>query len=154
VPEKKTAKKSTSKKATSKKATRKMSDEHKQALANGRAQGRAVREYLAALDQSSKPGRRVSKDELEKRLAETQEKVASESDPTKRLDLIQKRLDIEERLAEQQEEVDLGQLEKDFVGAAKEYAERKGISYSAFREAGVPAAVLKQAGIARTRRTN
>jgi hypothetical protein len=149
VPEKKAAKK-----ATGKKATRKMSDDHKQALAKGRAQGRAVREYLAALDQSSKPGRRVSRDELEKRLAETQEKVASESDPAKRLDLIQKRIDIEERLAEQQEEVDLGQLEQDFAGAAKEYAERKGISYSAFREAGVPAAVLKQAGIARTRRTN
>lgn len=149
MPEKKTAKK-----ATGKTSTRKMSDEHKQALAKGRAQGKAVREYLAALDQSSKPGRRVSKDELEKRLAETQEKVASEGDPAKRLDLIQKRIDIEERLAEQHEEVDLGQLEKDFVGAAKEYAQRKGISYSAFREAGVPAAVLKQAGIARTRRTS
>jgi hypothetical protein len=152
VPEKKTAK--IAKKTTAKKATRKMSDEHKAALARGRSQGRAVREYLAALDQSSKPGRRVSKEELQKRLAETQERIASEGDPAKRLDLIQKRLDIEERLADQEEEVDLGQLEKDFVGAAKEYAERKGISYSAFREAGVPAAVLKEAGIARTRRTS
>ena len=148
------AEKQTAKKATRKKSTRKMSDEHKQALARGREQGRAVREYLTGLDHSSKPGRRVSKDELEKRLAETQAKVAAENDPTKRLDLIQKRIDIEERLADHQEEVDLGQLEKDFVGAAKDYAERKGISYSAFREAGVPAAVLKQAGIARTRRTS
>jgi hypothetical protein len=152
VAEKKTAK--GAKKSTAKKATRKMTDEHKAALARGRAQGRAVREYLAALDQSSKPGRRVSREDLERRLAETQQRIASEGDPTKRLDLIQKRIDIEDRLADQQEEVDLGQLEADFVGAAKEYAARKGISYSAFREAGVPAAVLKQAGIARTRRAS
>jgi hypothetical protein len=153
VPEKKKAtKKTAAKKATAK--NRKMSDGHKEALARGRAQGRAVREYLAALDESAKPGRRVGKQDLEKRLAETQAKVAAASDPAKRLDLIQKRMDIEERLGDQQVETDLVQLEKDFIGAAKEYAGRKGISYSAFRESGVPAAVLKQAGIARTRRTS
>jgi hypothetical protein len=147
MPEKKSTKN-----RVKKKASRSMSDEHKEALAKGRAQGRAVREYLAALDQSSKPGRRVSRQDLERRLGETQERISSESDPAKRLDLIQKRIDLEERLADQQEEVDLGRLEKDFIGAAKEYAERKGISYSAFREAGVPAAILKEAGIARSRR--
>jgi hypothetical protein len=46
--------------------------------------------------------------------------------------------------------VDLAQLEKDFVKAAAPYSERKGISYSAWREVGVPAAVLDKAGIARS----
>jgi hypothetical protein len=140
-------------KSASEKPTRQMSDEHKAALARGRAQGRAVRAYLAALGQSARPGRRVSREDLERRLAETRERIAAESDPAKRLDLIQKRLDLEERLADRGEDVDLDQLEEAFVGAAKEYAERKGISYSAFREAGVPASVLKEAGIARTRRS-
>ena len=35
--------------------------------------------------------------------------------------------------------------------AAKGYSERKGISYAAWREAGVPAATLKAAGISRGR---
>ncbi|WP_157042047.1 hypothetical protein [Nitriliruptor alkaliphilus] len=70
----------------------------------------------------------------------------------KRLDLIQKRLDLEERLAEQANDVDLAQLEADFVRAASGYAERKDISYTAFREAGVPAGVLKAAGVRRTRK--
>ena len=36
-----------------------------------------------------------------------------------------------------------------FVDAAAEYSERKGITYSAWRELGVPAAVLKRAGVKR-----
>lgn len=134
-----------------KKTTRKMSDDHKRALAEGRQQGKAVRDYLAALEaESNKPrGRKPTKtpDEI-------QAEIDAEPDPAKRLDLIQKRLDVEERLAAENDSVDLDALEKDFVGSIKPYAERKGISYTALREAGVPAAVLKEAGIARTRRTN
>ncbi len=40
-------------------------------------------------------------------------------------------------------------LEADFVKAAKNYSERKGISYAAWREAGVDAGVLKAAGLRR-----
>ena len=141
--------------ATKKKATKRaMSAEHKEALAKGRAQGKAVRDYLAALEDQKKPGRRVSREELEHRLSTTREQIETEPDPAKRLDLIQKRLDIEERLNEQGEEVDLEKLEKEFVKVAKDYAERKGITYTAFREAGVQAAVLKNAGIPRTRKTS
>ncbi|MDZ7734518.1 MAG: hypothetical protein U5R31_16850 [Acidimicrobiia bacterium] len=39
-------------------------------------------------------------------------------------------------------------LESDFVKAAAEYGESKGIDYRTWREAGVPAGVLKKAGIA------
>ena len=141
--------------AAKKKATKRaMSEEHKKALAKGRAEGKAVRDYLAALEAEKKPGRRVSLEELEQRLNTTREQIETEPDPAKRLDLIQKRLDIEERLNEQGEEVDLAKLEKEFVKVAKDYAERKGITYTAFRETGVPAAVLKEAGIPRTRRTS
>jgi hypothetical protein len=44
---------------------------------------------------------------------------------------------------------DLSDLEAEFVAAAKGYSERKGISYAAWREAGVSAATLSAAGISR-----
>lgn len=129
-----------------------MTDEHKAALAKGRTQGRAVRDYLAALDADRKPGRRMDRDTIESRIADIQNQIDAEGDPTKRVELIQKRLDLEGRLVDLQDEPDLEALEEGFVEAAAEYSERKGISYSAWREAGVPAAVLKRAGIRRTRR--
>ena len=46
---------------------------------------------------------------------------------------------------------DLGELEKQFIKVARSYGERKGISYCTWRSAGVPAAVLQSAGVARTR---
>ena len=45
--------------------------------------------------------------------------------------------------------VDLTGLETAFVKTAAQYAQRKGISYAAWRELGVSADVLKQAGISR-----
>lgn len=133
---------------------RKMSDEHKAALAKGREQGRAVREYLAALDQERKPGRPVDRDAIEAKLPEIQARIDEEPDPAKRVELIQKRLDLEERLIEIGDAPDMDALEQGFVDAAAEYSERKGITYPAWREAGVPAAVLKRAGMKRTRRVN
>ena len=130
-----------------------MTAEHKAALAKGREQGRVVRDYLAALNEEKKPGRKLDADTLNERITQMQADIDAEPDPAKRVDLIQKRLDYEEKLANIGEAVDLESLEKDFVKAAKEYSERKGITYSAWREAGVPAAVLKDAGIPRTRRT-
>lgn len=131
---------------------RKMSDDHKAALAKGRAQGRAVREYLAALEQERKPGRKLDRSSIESKISDLQATIDAEPDPAKRVELIQKRLDLEERLVELQDEPDLESLEQAFIEAAPEYSERKAISYTAWREAGVPAAVLKAAGIRRTRR--
>ena len=135
-------------------AGKKMTAEHKAALAKGREQGRVVREYLAALNEEKKPGRKLDADTLNERITQTQAQIDAEPDPAKRVDLIQKRLDYEEKLANIGEAVDVEALEKDFVKAAREYSERKGITYSAWREAGVPAAALKEAGVPRTRRTN
>lgn len=129
-----------------------MSKEHKEALARGRKEGRAIKAYLEAIG-SRRPGRPVTAETLRKRIAGLEEKIGAEADPLKRVDLVQARLDAEGQLARAEEVVDLEAVEADFVAMAKSYSERKGISYSAWREAGVPAPVLKQAGIPRTRRT-
>ncbi|MFP5578386.1 MAG: hypothetical protein ACLGIZ_09115 [Acidimicrobiia bacterium] len=72
-----------------------------------------------------------------------------EADPIKRLQLIQDRMDLQAELESSENKADLEGLEKDFIEAAKGYSERKGISYAAWRELGVDAAVLKKAGISR-----
>lgn len=128
---------------------RTMSDTHKAALAEGRAQGRAVRHYLEALE-SSKPkrGRKRTRESVAKRL-EAVEALLETADPVKRLQLSQERLDLEAELAADEETVDLAGIEAEFLAAAKPYSERKGISYAAWREIGVPAATLKVAGITR-----
>jgi len=129
-----------------------MSEEHKEALAKGREQGKAVRDYLSALEGERKPGRPVDRQTVEARIAEVQTAIDEEPDPAKRVTLIQKRLDLEERLISIEDAPDLEALEAAFVDAAAAYSQRKGISYSAWREAGVPAATLKHAGIKRTKR--
>ncbi|MEX0706040.1 MAG: hypothetical protein WD041_05420 [Nitriliruptoraceae bacterium] len=133
---------------------RQMTREHKEALARGRAQGKAIREYLAGLETGRKPGRRLDSDTINERLVDVQSEINAEPDPARRVELIQRRLDLEQRLIALQDQPDMDALERGFVDAAAEYSERKGISYAAWREAGVPAAALKAAGIARTRRTS
>jgi hypothetical protein len=126
-----------------------MSNEHKAALAEGREQGRSVRRYLEALEaHKPKRGRKRSPDSMKKRLAAVEAEIAS-ADPLKRLHLVQERLDLQRALESSDTGVDIGALEKDFVKAAAPYSERKGISYSAWRELGVPASVLEKAGIPR-----
>jgi hypothetical protein len=126
-----------------------MSNEHKAALAEGRDQGRAVRRYLEALE-AHKPrrGRKRTTESMKKRLKTVEGEIAT-ADPLKRLHLVQERFDLETALEASEAKVDLDQLEKDFVKSAAPYSERKGISYSAWRELGVPAAVLEKAGISR-----
>ncbi len=131
-----------------------MSDEHKKALAKGRAQARAVKEYLAARETESRRGPKMTPAKLTERIEVTRTAIAEEDDPAKRVELIQQRMDDEERLESLQDQPDMDALENAFVEAAAEYSERKGISYSAWRELGVPAATLKKAGVKRTRRTS
>jgi hypothetical protein len=127
-----------------------MSDEHKAAIAKGREENRAIKDYLSATTQR-KPGRPVTAASVKAKLDGIEAKLAAESDAMKRLGLIQSRRDALAQLATLGESVDLTALEAGFVRHAKAYSERKGISYGAWREAGVPAPVLKAAGIARTR---
>jgi hypothetical protein len=127
-----------------------MSDEHKAALAEGRNQGRSVRRYLEALEaHKPKRGRKRTPDSIQKRLARIDSELAS-ADPLKRLQLIQERIDLQAELEASDAKVDLTELEDGFVKAAAEYSARKGISYAAWRELGVEAAVLKRAGVSRS----
>ena len=136
--------------ASIKATNRTMSDSHKAALAEGRAQGRAVRRYLEALETSKpKRGRKRTRDSVAKRLAVVEEQLES-ADPVKRLQLSQERLDLQAELATEEETVDLAGIEAEFVAATKPYSERKGITYAAWREIGVPASALKAAGITRS----
>jgi uncharacterized protein YicC (UPF0701 family) len=126
-----------------------MTDEHKKALAEGRTQGRAVRNYLDALEATKpKRGRKRTTESIKKRLDTIEAELAS-TDPLKALNLRQERRDLQAELVGMDEKVDLADVETDFVTAAKGYGERRGISYEVWREAGVPPEVLKKAGISR-----
>ena len=126
-----------------------MTDQHKAALALGRAEGRTVREYLDGL-RASKPkrGRKRTTDSINARLASIDEELAS-ADPLSELKLVQERMDLTNELANMDNGIDLSALESEFIKVAQGYSERQGISYAAWREVGVEASVLKKAGISR-----
>jgi hypothetical protein len=132
------------------KAPRSMSDSHKEALALGREQGRAVRRYLEALE-ANRPrrGRKRTPEGIAKRLVAIDEGMGA-ADPLSRLHLAQERMDLEAELASSGEGgVDMEAVEAGFIAAAGSYSQRKGISYDAWRSAGVEPRVLKAAGISR-----
>jgi hypothetical protein len=128
-----------------------MSAEHKAALAVGREESRAVRRYLEALEaHKPKRGRKRTAEGIEARLEQIEDRLAI-ADPLTRVHLVQERINLQSELANKEEAVDLDALEEEFVASAKGYGERKGITYAAWRAAGVDANVLRRAGIARTR---
>ena len=118
-------------------------------MAEGRTQSRAIAAYLDALEtHKPKRGRKRTAESIDKRL-EAIDKQLGSANAIKRLSLIQERLDLLREKDSMGGEVDLSAFEDDFVGAAAGYSERKGISYAAWRELGVPPAILKRAGISR-----
>ena len=148
MPPKKTAKAVVTKASGPKRST--MTDAHKEALAKGRAEGRAVRRYLEALERNRpKRGRKRTEDSVRKQLTNIDEKLPS-ADPLQRLHLLQARRDLAATSGKPSGEVDdISTLEAEFVSAAKAYGERKGIHYTTWREIGVPAPVLEKAGVTR-----
>ena len=126
-----------------------MTDEHKAALAKGRLEGRIVRDYLEGL-RATKPkrGRKRTPETISKRLAAIDGELASAS-PIEELLLIQERRDLQAELAAKSSSIDMDALEAEFVGVAKSYSDSKSISYTSWRDVGVPASTLKRAGISR-----
>ena len=118
-------------------------------MAEGRTQSRAIGAYLEAIE-TNKPrrGRKRTPDSIDKRLAKIADEFGAANAIT-RLSLIQERMDLLAEKEAMNGSVDLSGLEAEFVKAAKSYSQRKGISYAAWRELGVPADVLKKAGIGR-----
>ena len=127
-----------------------MSADHKAALAQGRSEGRAVRDYLAAL-RANKPkrGRKRTPDSINKRISGIEDQLAT-ADPLTEVKLIQERFNLSRELETMDSQIDLQSLEDEFVGVASSYSARQGISYAAWREVGVPASVLKRAGVSRS----
>ena len=126
-----------------------MSDSHKEALALGREQGRLVRRYVDALDANRpKRGRKRTLETVSRRLKEV-ERLLEEAQGLDRVHLIQERMDLRNEMMVKSTVVDLSELEAGFIDAAAAYGRRKGVTYAAWREAGVPSAVLSRAGIGR-----
>ena len=127
-----------------------MTDEHKAALAMGRNEGNAVRNYLEAL-RSNKPkrGRRRTRESIAARLSAIDAELET-ADPMNELRLRQERRDLQTEMSSLGTKVDISALENGFVAVGKSYSARQGISYSTWREMGVDAAVLKRAGITRS----
>ncbi len=136
-------------KTAGKRGPAKMTASHKQALAEGREASRHVRAYLEAL-QANKPkrGRKRTKETVQRQLSEVEAQIGPATG-LRKLELAQRRIDLAVELEGFDVTVDLSDLRKNFVKHAKPYAKRKGISYGAWREAGVPAEDLKAAGITR-----
>lgn len=118
-------------------------------MRQGRQESRVVADYLEAL-RSTKPrrGRKRTAESIGNRLAAIDDELTTANAITE-LKLVQERRDLQAELEAMDDDVDISALEDAFVGVAKPYGERKGISYGSWREVGVPAAVLKRAGIGR-----
>lgn len=128
-----------------------MSKEHKAALAQGRTEGRIVRNYLEGL-RANKPkrGRKRTPDSIKKRLDAIDAELTG-ADAINELRLVQERRDLQREMDSMGQALDLSALEQGFVDVARDYSERQGIDYASWREVGVSAAVLKRAGISRAR---
>lgn len=124
-----------------------MSTAHKKALANGRREGRTIREYLEILE-STKPrrGRRRTPESIARRLSAINTTLRK-ADPVTKVRLIQERLDLRTELAGMKTKSEINQAELQFVKVARTFSRRNGITYNAWREFGVPDSVLKKAGI-------
>ena len=112
----------------------------------------AVRDYLKALEQNTpRRGRRRTTESVSRQLTALEGEMAGSS-VTKRLTLIQQRIDLEADLEalSQTASVDLSALEAGFATHAAAYGGRRGISYAAWREIGVSSPTLKSAGIRRS----
>lgn len=127
-----------------------ITDQHKAAMAEGRVEGRVVREYLEALRNSKgKPGRKRTPESVARRITAIESELHG-ANAVRELELVQERFDLERELATMQTKVDPKTLEAGFTKVASSYSKRKGITYAAWRAVGVEPAVLKKAGISRS----
>jgi hypothetical protein len=132
---------------------RKMTAEHKAALAKGREQANAVRAYLDALEANRpKRGRKRTPESIAKRIDAIDGQYETAGSLTA-LQLLQERKNLEAELVALKSNAgpDLDKLRRAFVKHAKGYGAAKGIEHATWREIGIPADVLRDAGITRAR---
>jgi len=124
-----------------------MTKAHKDALAQGRVEGRAIRVYLDVLEANRpKRGRKRTIESITRRLIAIRKETLT-ADTVTKLRLTQERMDLERELKVKKANADIGKLEAQFVKVARAYSVRNGITYTAWREVGVSPQVLKRAGI-------
>ncbi len=124
-----------------------MDAEHKAKLERGRKDARAVGAYLEFLEtHRPKRGRRRTEESITKRLAAIEEELVDAS-PLARLNMHQEQANLAAELDAMKNQVDGTELREAFVEAAGRYAQSKGIQKAAFRQMGVDAATLREAGI-------
>ena len=99
---------------------------------------------MSALQSENAPKRRGRKG---RSAEELQAALSASKDPMERLALRPMlRAALE---AESNTELDWETLQADFIKVVASYSERQGLTYADWREEGVPAAVLKEAGMKR-----
>ena len=126
-----------------------MSAEHKAALAEGRTQAKAVRQYLEALEaHKPKRGRKRTPESIKKRLDAIEDRSTS-ADPLKRLHSIQERIDLETELGSMEDKPDLARSRRTSSSAPRATASARASPTPPGAELGVDAATLKAAGITR-----
>ena len=126
-----------------------MSSAHKKALANGRTEGRVIREYLEIVEAiKPKRGRKRTAESIAKRLTTISTELKS-SDPVTKVRLMQERLNLRAELAGMKSKTEVAAAEAKFVKVARSFSTRNEITYDAWREFGVTPTVLKRAGIDR-----
>jgi hypothetical protein len=146
------AAKKSARKTAKRSGQRTLSASHRRALAEGRTMSSTVDRYLAALNTPKRRGRQVTKATLEQRLVDAKARFRTATGLDKVL-AAQEVRDLKARLARMRADVavDVKALESAFVKVAKKFGENRGIRYTAWRDAGVPADVLRRAGVAQTR---
>jgi hypothetical protein len=127
---------------------RSRSAEHDAALALSREQGRRIRTYLRLLEaQKPRRGRPRTPATVRAQLDAIARELPT-ADALRAVRLRQARLTLEADLARMDaDRAALAAAEEDFVTVAAAYSARKGLTYRAWRAAGVPSAVLVRAGI-------
>ena len=132
-----------------KRKSKTMTAAHKEALATGRTEGRAIRDYLEALE-AHKPrrGRKRTAATISTRI-DTIEAAIDDASPLDRLHYHQELADLRAELENMTADSNVEELEAGFIAAAAGYSERKGISYDVWRTMGITPAVLRAAGIKR-----
>jgi hypothetical protein len=121
---------------------KKISDSHRAAMSKGVTQRNAIQAYLETL-QSPPPRLRTRKG---RSVADLQRAISESTDPMERLylrPLLRRALEVESGSA------NMDEITANFVKHVVAFSERNGITYADWREEGVPAAVLREAGMRR-----
>lgn len=125
-----------------------LTQEHLDALAKGRKAGPAIRNYLATVATKKQRGRKPRP--ASEVIPDIEKQISNETDPLNLVKLHSLLRREQERADYEAVETDSAALEDAFVEHAAWYSTQHDIAYADWRMVGVPAAVLKRAGVTRT----